>query len=395
MLLNSLNVNLEESFQGPYWGLLFKGIIMEKNRDQVIVKTSIIGIVANVLLATFKAIVGLLSSSIAIVLDAVNNLSDALSSLITIIGSKLSHRAPDKKHPLGHGRIEYLSAMVISIIVLYAGLSAFIESFKSILNPETPDYSTITLIIVGVAVIVKIVLGKYVKTKGQQINSDALVASGQDAMFDSIISASTLVAAIIYIFTKVSLEAWLGLIISVIIIKSGYSMLMDTISEILGERVDSDLAKAVKESINSFDEVLGVYDLFIHNYGPEKLIGSAHIEVSNKLSIEQLDELERNIATKVAADCGIIMTGISIYSIDTENEEVSSLLKGIKDIISKYPEVLQIHGFRLKDKKVSFDIIIDFDAKDRMHVYDEVTSKIKEKYPDYDFNIFLDTDISD
>lgn len=368
---------------------------MEKNRDQVIVKTSIIGIVANVLLATFKAIVGLLSSSIAIVLDAVNNLSDALSSLITIIGSKLSHRAPDKKHPLGHGRIEYLSAMLISIIILYAGLSAFIESFKSILNPETPDYSTITLIIVGVAVIVKIVLGKYVKTKGQQINSDALVASGQDAMFDSIISASTLVAAIIYIFTKVSLEAWLGLIISVIIIKSGYSMLMDTISEILGERVDSDLAKAVKESINSFDEVLGVYDLFIHNYGPEKLIGSAHIEVSNKLSIEQLDELERNIATKVAVDCGIIMTGISIYSIDTENEEVSSLLKGIKDIISKYPDVLQIHGFRLKDKKVSFDIIIDFDAKDRMHVYDEVTSKIKEKYPDYNFNIFLDTDISD
>ena len=205
------------------------------SRDRQIIRVSLVGIAANLLLAGFKVFVGLLSHSIAIILDAVNNLSDSASSVITIVGTKLAGRSPDKKHPFGYGRIEYLSAMSISLIVLYAGVTSFVESVKKIIHPETPDYNTLTLVIVAVAVVVKIVLGSYVKGQGEKLNSDSLVNSGEDAKLDSLISAATLAAALIFIFTKVSLEAWLGAIISVIIIKSGIEMLRDTLSKILGE----------------------------------------------------------------------------------------------------------------------------------------------------------------
>lgn len=368
---------------------------MEKSRDQIIIKTSIIGILTNVLLASFKAVVGLLSSSIAIVLDAVNNLSDALSSLITIIGTKLSKKAPDKKHPLGYGRIEYLSATLISMIIIYAGISAFIESFKNILNPSTPNYSYVSLIIVAVAVLVKIILGTYVRKTGEKINSDSLVASGKDALFDSIISSSTLVAAIIYLLTKISLEAYLGLIISILIIKAGFEMSLDTISEILGERVDSDLAKTVKETIKTFPEVLGVYDLVIHNYGPEKLLGSAHIEISDKLSVNDLDVLERKITNKVLKDTNVVITGISIYVNNTNDEKAVSIFNKIKDITSEYEDILEVHGFFMKDDNINFDIIIDLNCKNRQTIYEEVNQKVKELYPQYNISIILDTDISD
>ena len=179
---------------------------MNSDREKIIVRTSMIGIAANVLLAAFKAVIGILSNSVAIVMDAVNNFSDAGSSLITIIGTKLANRQPDKKHPFGYGRIEYLSAMIISGIVLYAGVTSLTESVKKIINPETPDYSYVSLVIVGVAIIVKIVLGIYVKSVGEKVGSPSLVNSGEDARLDSVISAATLVAAIIFLASGVSLE---------------------------------------------------------------------------------------------------------------------------------------------------------------------------------------------
>ena len=204
----------------------------ESSREKTIIRTSIIGIIANVFLAAFKAVIGIMTHSIAIVLDAVNNISDAGSSLITIVGTKLAGKEPDKKHPFGYGRIEYLSAMIISVIVLYAGITSFVESVKQILHPETPEYNTISLIIVAVAVAVKVLLGRYVKSIGEKVNSDSLINSGEDATLDSVISASTLVAAGIFMIFHISLEAWLGAIISVVIIKSGVEMLRDTISKI-------------------------------------------------------------------------------------------------------------------------------------------------------------------
>ena len=212
-------------------------------REKAIVKTSIIGVVTNVLLAVFKAIVGMVSHSIAVTLDAVNNLSDALSSVITIVGAKLGAKKPNKKHPLGYGRIEYLSSMLVAAIVLYAGITSLVESVKKIISPETPDYSTVSLIIIAVAIVVKLVLGQYVKKQGKKHNSGALVASGSDALFDAVLSASVLASAAVYLIWHISLEAYVGVIIAVIIIKAGVEMMIETLNDILGKRSDREDVK--------------------------------------------------------------------------------------------------------------------------------------------------------
>ena len=292
----------------------------EASREKTIIRTSVIGIIANVFLAAFKAVIGLMSNSIAILLDAVNNISDAGSSLITIVGTKLAGRDPDKKHPFGYGRIEYLSAMIISVIVLYAGITSFVESVKQIIHPETPDYNAVSLVIVAVAVAVKIVLGRYVKGVGVKVNSDSLINSGEDATLDSIISASTLVAAGIFLIFHVSLEAWLGAIISVVIIKSGIEMLRDTISQILGERNDAELARAIKQTVTGFPDVQGAYDLVLNNYGPDTWNGSIHIEVPDTYSADRLDQLIREITMKVLREHRVILTAIGVYSTNTKDE---------------------------------------------------------------------------
>ena len=370
---------------------------ISNSREKTIVKTSIIGIIANVFLAGFKTVIGLLTNSIAIVLDAVNNISDAGSSLITIIGTKLAGREPDKKHPFGYGRIEYLSAMIISVIVLYAGITSFVESVKQIIHPETPEYNTVSLIIVAVAVVVKILLGCYVKAVGKKVNSDSLINSGEDATLDSVISASTLVAAGIFLIFGLSLEAWLGALISLVIIKSGIEMLKDTISQILGEKNDPELAKNIKKTVIGFPEVQGAYDLVLNNYGPDTWNGSIHIEVPDTYSADQLDLLIRNIQMAVYKQHQVILTAIGVYSVNTKDEEVIAMHRKVREIVFSHPHVKQMHGFYLiKDKKaLRFDLVISFDAEDRKAVYAAAVSDVQKAFPGYTLQTTMDTDFAE
>ena len=366
-------------------------------REKTIVRTSVIGIAANVFLAAFKAVIGLMSNSIAIVLDAVNNISDAGSSLITIVGTKLAGKEPDKKHPFGYGRIEYLSAMIISVIVLYAGVTSFTESVRRIIRPETPDYSAAGLVIVAVAVAVKILLGRYVKKVGEKVNSDSLINSGKDATLDSVISASTLVAAGVFLIFGVSLEAWLGANISLVIIKSGVEMLRDTISQILGEKNDPELAGSIKQTVISFPEVRGAYDLVLNNYGPDTWNGSIHIEVPDTCSADELDQLIRSIQTAVYRQHQVILTAIGVYSVNTKDEEIMEARRKVQEIVFSHPHVKQMHGFYLtKDQKaMRFDIVISFDAKDRRAVYEEVVADVQKAFPDYTLRVAMDTDFAE
>ena len=367
------------------------------SRERAIVRTSIIGISANVLLAVFKAAIGLMSNSIAIVMDAVNNISDAGSSLITIIGTKLAGREPDKKHPFGYGRIEYLSAMIISLIVLYAGITSLTESVKKIIAPDTPDYSTVSLIIVGAAVAVKIILGRYVKAVGKKVNSSSLINSGEDATLDSIISASTLVAAAIFLIFCISLEAWLGAIISLLIIKAGFEMLKETVSQILGERNDPNLAKSIKKTVTSYPEVHGAYDLVLNNYGPDSWNGSIHIEVPDTFSANQLDQLIRSIQEKVYLEHNVILTAIGVYSVNTKDKDIIDAQKHVREKVFAHPHILQMHGFYMDkaNKTMRFDIVISFDAKDRKAVYKDILTEIQNEYPDYKLQIAMDTDFAE
>ena len=369
----------------------------QNGRDKIIIRTSVVGILTNVFLAAFKAVVGLTANSIAIVMDAVNNLSDAASSVITIVGTKLAGKEADRKHPFGYGRIEYLSAMVISFLVLYAGITAFVESVKKILHPDTPDYSAVTLIIIAVAVVVKIVLGRYVKHVGEKVNSDSLINSGEDATLDAVISASTLAAAGVYLIFGLSLEAWLGAVIAAVIVKSGIGMLRETLSKILGERADAQLVVDIKKTIRSFPEISGAYDLVLHNYGPDSYNGSVHIEVPDTLSADELDRLTRKVTAEVYQKHNVILTGIGVYAFNTKDPEAAAARAKVARIASANPYVLQMHGFFMdkEEKILRFDIIVSFDAADRRQVYREVCENVRKEFPDYTLQAAMDMDFSE
>ncbi|MBQ3461748.1 MAG: cation transporter [Clostridia bacterium] len=365
-------------------------------RDKVIVRTSIIGIIANIFLAAFKAAVGIISNSIAVVLDAVNNLSDALSSVITVIGTKLAGKKPDKKHPLGYGRIEYLSAMIVSALVLYAGITSAVESVKKIIWPEEADYSIVSLIIIASAVVVKIILGSYVKKQGKKVNSNALIASGADAAFDAILSASVLLSAVIFLLTGVSLEAYVGVIISAIIIKSGVEMMIETLNDILGQRADAETTKKIKELLVSESEVRGAYDLIINNYGPNKNYASVHLELPDTMTVDEVDLLIRREQLKVFKETGVILTGIGVYSYNTKNDEAAKIRNAIQEKVMSHDWALQVHGFYAdtENKTIRFDVVTSFDITGRESV-EILTKEIGEMYPDYELQIAHDVDISD
>lgn len=369
---------------------------MNTDREKIIVRTSYVGIAVNILLAAFKAIVGLASHSIAVVLDAVNNLSDALSSVITILGAKLAGKKPDRKHPLGHGRIEYISAMLVSAIVLYAGITSLVESVKKILHPDEVSYSTISLVIIAVAVVAKIFLGRYVKAKGESVGSGALIASGTDAMSDAILSFAVLVTALIFTFTGVSLEAYVGVIISIFIIKAGIEMISDTVSDILGRRADEELSRTIKKMLVEEPEILGAYDLFLHNYGPDKFYGSVHIELPDNMTVREVDVLTRRVQAKIYKETGVIMTGVGVYSHNTTDNEASKIRNKVQKIVLDHDWALQMHGFYLdqEEKDMRFDVVMSFDI-DHHEGLEILYKEVSEAFPGYKITIAPDIDITD
>ena len=366
-------------------------------RGRVIVRTSMIGILANLLLVGFKAAVGIFSHSIAVTMDAVNNLSDALSSVITIIGAKIAGKKPDRTHPFGHGRAEYLSALIVSAIVLYAGLTAMIESVKKIIHPEQADYSTVSLIIIAAAVAVKLLLGKYVKAIGEKVQSGSLIASGSDALFDAILSASVLGSAILFLTTGIGIEAYVGALIAVFIIKSGIEMMKDTIADILGKRPDTELAKQIKKIAAEDSEVYGAYDLIVHNYGPGLMVGSLHVSVLDTMTADRIDAMTRRIVERVAEKTGVILTGVGIYSINTKDDKAAEMRSQITRMVMAHEGILQVHAFYvdLEKKEGRFDAVMDFAVEDREALIAQLLEEIHERYPDVHFIIQPDLDSSE
>lgn len=358
-------------------------------------RTSLIGIAVNILLAAFKAGVGLLSNSIAVILDAVNNLSDALSSVITIFGAKLAGRKPDKDHPLGHGRIEYISALIVAAIVMYAGITSLVESVKKIIDPQKPDYTTISLVIIGVAVLAKILLGRYVKKTGEKTHSGALVASGTDALSDAALSLAVLLTALLYTFKGISLEAYVGVVISGFIIKAGYEMISDTVKDILGRRANVEVSNKIKEIISEEPDVLGAYDLFIHDYGPDKAYASVHVELPDNMTVDKVDVLTRKLTDRVYRETGVILTGVGVYSRNTD-AKAERIRRDIEKIVMAHEWALQMHGFYIDEERkiIRFDVVMSFDVSHSEGIR-TICEEVKEIYPEYDLVIVPDIDITD
>lgn len=366
-------------------------------RQKVIIRASIVGIVGNFFLAAFKAFVGILTNSIAIILDAVNNFSDMLSSIVTIVGILLANKAPDRRHPMGHGRYEYLSTAVIAIIIIYIGITAIKESIDKIINPEDVTYNALSITIVAVAVIVKIFIGLYFRKTAKKVDSDSLKASGTDALFDSIISFATIISAVIYLTTGFKTEAYLATIISVLIIRSGLMMLREIFSVIAGERVSPELSKNIKKSVREVPGVKGAFDLMIHDYGTQMIFCSLNIEVEESLTAREIDDISREVRRKVFYGYHIYISSVGIYSINTESEEINKMYRRVKELLSHYDHVIQMHGFHVDEKKreISFDVVLSFDVKNRRAYYLAIKRHLRKTFPKYSINIALDSDYSD
>ena len=369
---------------------------MNESREKAITRTSIIGILANVILVIFKAIAGAISGSIAIVLDAVNNLSDALSSVITIVGVKLARKKPNEKYPFGFGRIEYFSTIIISALILFAGGTSLKESIVKIIHPEMPTYTVLTVIIIVVSMAAKLVMGFYVKNQGIKYNSDALIASGNEAKFDFFISASTLLGAIVTFLFKITIDGWIGAVISVFIIKAGLEMLLEAVGHVLGNRADSEITKAIKAAVKTVPGVLGAYDLVLHNYGPDSAMGTVHVEISDELDAAAVHKITMDVQRKILEDFRILLT-VGIYAVDTKHEEKAEMRKTIMEICSGMEGVINSHGYYidLERKEIHFDIMVDFSVKDKEVFCKKVADEIAKKYPGFQGMPNLDMNYSD
>lgn len=365
------------------------------NRDKIIIKTSFIGIIFNIILVIFKMIVGLIVGSIAIILDGVNNLTDTISSISTIIGTKIAAKSPDYNHPYGHGRVEYFTSIFISFLIILLGLVSIKESVIKIINPTSTNYTFIALLVIAVASLSKLIYGKYVKKIGKSINSGSLIAVSLDAFMDALLTLSTLIAGILNMLFKINIEGYLGIIISIVIIRSGVSIFKEAMDIIIGKRFDKKYTDKIKKFINSYSEVINVCDLSLHNYGPNKTVGNVHVVIMDNVKASDIHALERKISVDIYNRFDIFMTiGIYAYNSDDKSKKINEYLK---NIIKEYSSIKQIHGFYVdyKNSTIYFDLIIDFDCSNKVDVKNIIIDKMKLKYPKYEFSVIIDDDISD
>ena len=365
-------------------------------RSKQIIRTSVVGIVANVLLATFKAAVGLIAGSIAIVMDAVNNLSDVLSSVITIVGTKLSERPADHNHPFGHGRIEYFSAIIIAVIVLMAGAGSLVASVRKVIEPTVPTYTTATLIVIVVAIAVKLLLGRYVRSEGVRLKSDALIASGADALFDAVVTLATLVSAGIMLLWGVNLDGIFGILISLVILKAGWEMLSSPVNELLGSRISPEFVAQLKEEVMSFDQVHGVFDIIMNSYGHDTIIGSLHVNVPDTMTAREIHGLTRAISQRIYEKFHVILT-VGIYAIHTGNSLHAKLQSEVMKVVSSYEDVMQVHAFYYYEdqRRVSLDIVPKDTVKDEAAFKKILNDDLQKRFPDLTFTLVMDHNYSE
>lgn len=364
------------------------------DRTKGIVRASYVGIGGNMVLVAFKLAVGIAANSIAIILDAVNNASDALSSIITIIGTKLANKPPDRDHPFGHGRIEYLTSMIIAVIILAAGLVSVRESIDKIIHPGETDYTYITVIVIVASILAKIFIGIYLGRAGKKFSSQALVASAVDSNYDAVISGGTLVAALVAMFWSIDIDGIVGLIISAFVIKAGIDILREALDPIIGARESDEFGHEIKMYIEKFPEVNGVYDLILDDFGPGTFMGSVHIEVDDDMTAGRIHELTRDISEKVYQKFHVILT-VGIYATNM-NVEFAPIRECLMTEVAKHPEVLGVHGFYVDSRKdqIDFDLVIDFKC-DAEAIRHSIVKVVKEKYPQYKYNVVIDADYTD
>ena len=339
----------------------YQNIEEEKTRNAYVYLASIVGILCNLILSIIKISVGFISGSVSITADGFNNLSDMASSIITMIGIKLANRPADKEHPFGHGRMEYLSALVVAFMVMLVGVQFVKTSFERILNPVAVSFEIIPFILLLISLLIKLWLSRFNKYMGLKINSTALKAASVDALGDVFTSSCVLISFLAAKFTTLPIDGYVGLIVSAAILYAGYSLIKDTISPLLGEVPDEELVKKIKQGVLSYDNIIGVHDLIIHNYGVGKCMASIHAEIPSNIDLvtihEIIDSAEREISQKLNIYLVIHMDPMCIH-----DDKINKVKGEIQEILLKYKTIKSMHDFRITEGKDKINIIFDIEV---------------------------------
>ena len=339
----------------------YQNIEEEKTRNAYVYLASIVGILCNLILSIIKISVGFISGSVSITADGFNNLSDMASSIITMIGIKLANRPADKEHPFGHGRMEYLSALVVAFMVMLVGVQFVKTSFERILNPVAVSFEIIPFILLLISLLIKLWLSRFNKFMGLKINSTALKAASVDALGDVFTSSCVLISFLAAKFTTLPIDGYVGLIVSAAILYAGYSLIKDTISPLLGEAPDEELVKKIKQGVLSYDNIIGVHDLIIHNYGVGKCMASIHAEIPSNIDLvtihEIIDSAEREISQKLNIYLVIHMDPMCIH-----DDKINKVKGEIQEILLKYKTIKSMHDFRITEGKDKINIIFDIEV---------------------------------
>lgn len=348
---------------------------------------SITGIVVNIILAIIKYVAGILSGSISVTADAINNLSDAGSSIISLIGVKLSAMPADKDHPYGHGRVEYISALGVSFFVLLMGIELFKSSVDKIVNPAPVKFNWIALIILLVSIFMKLWLGFFNKKLGEKINSAPMIAVMKDSFSDCLATSVALIAIVVSAFSDISIDGYLGIIVAGFIFLAGFNILKDTMADLLGKPADKEFTEQVEAKILSYDKIVGVHDMIVHDYGPGRRFASAHAEVSSQDDIMEIHDIIDLAERDIFNEFGLV---ISIHTdpIVTDDERINSLKDMTNTIIKDISDEMSIHDFRVVDGPTHTNLIFDLIVPHKYHlsnnqiiqIIENNLSKIDERY---------------
>lgn len=364
---------------------------MKNEREREIVKASFVGIAGNMLLVAFKLVVGFLSNSIAIILDAVNNATDALSSIVTIVGTKIAGMRPNRRHPFGYGRIEYLTSVIIAIIILVAGALSLRESIDKIIHPAQTNYTALTITVIVVAIIAKIFIGVYFKRAGDKTNSQALIASGIDSNYDAVLSAGTLVVAIFQLAWNINIDGIVGLVISLVVCKAGLEVLGQAMAPLIGTREDDKFGREIRTYVASFPEVLQAETLVLDNFGPNEIIGSIKIEVPDDMPARTISELSRKIELGVREKFNVLLV-VGVNAVNKSGAFKDARRK-LEELTEASPQIISFSGF-YGDEETStiyFNLLLDFKS-DGEKVTRALVDQMHEAFPTYDFEVESDYD---
>lgn len=364
-----------------------------ESREDIILMTSGLGVFVNILIATLKIIIGFFTSSIAIVSEGVNNMSDALTSILTLIGAKLAKMHPDEKHPFGYGRIEYFSSLIISLLILVTGIEMLIGAVKLIFSPEKMSVSLISIIIIAFTAIVKFILGVYTIKMGEKASSSSLIGVGSDCRNDSFASAITIVTMILYLVFHVSLDAYAGIIISFLTIKAGFDVFKETISDLMGRQGERDLANELYRNIVQTEGIIAAADMMLHNYGPDRWSGSVNVEIDHKKTVGEVYQLLHELQLEIMHEYKVTMV-FGVYAVDNDHEEMKELRSIISAFVKRNEHIKSFHAVYIEPQtgKVYCDFIVDYKLRDWDSLKIEFEEYMAKEYKSTDIELTIETE---